>query len=162
MRITFLLPFVLVGLGGAGLGGAGLGGAAHAEDAPAIPPVTHEVEGSFDDVAFAVENAIVNAGLVIEDRSHVGQMLARTKADVGGAKDLYTEADVFTFCSATVSRAVMEADILNIQHCPYSIFLFETPEAPGKITVGRRGYDASMQPAMEMMDAIIADALMLD
>lgn len=152
MRITFLLPFVL----------AGLSVTAHADDNPVIPAVTHEVDGSFEDVAFAVENAIINAGLVIEGRSHVGEMLARTKEDVGGAKDLYTQADVFTFCSATVSRQVMEADILNIQHCPYSIFLYETPEAPGKITVGRRGYDPSMQPAMQMMDGIIADALMLD
>lgn len=152
MRITFLLPLVWLGLAVA----------AHADDNPAIPAVTQQVEGSFEDVAFAVENAIINAGLVVEGRSHVGEMLARTKADVGGAKDLYTHGDVFTFCSATVSRAVMETDILNIQHCPYSIFLFETPDDPGKITVGRRGYDASMQPASEMLDKIIADALMLN
>lgn len=152
MRITFLLPFVW----------AGLAVTAQADENPVIPAVTHQVEGTFDDIAFAVENAIVNAGLVIEGRSHVGEMLARTKDDVGGAKDLYTQADVFTFCSATVSRAVMEADIMNIQHCPYSVFLFETPDQPGQITVGRRGYDPSMQPAAEMLDGIIADALMLD
>lgn len=152
MRITFLLPFVL----------AGLSVTAHADDNPVIPPVTHQIEGSFEDIAFAVENAIINAGLVIEGRSHVGEMLARTKEDVGGAKDLYTQADVFTFCSATVSRAVMEADIMNIQHCPYSIFLFETPDTPGRITVGRRGYDPSMQPAVEMLDGIINEALMLE
>jgi len=152
MRITFLLPFVL----------AGLVVTAHADDNPVIPAVTHQVDGSFEDIAFAVENAIVNKGLVIEQRSHVGEMLNRTKEDVGGQKDLYTHGDVYTFCSATVSREVMEADILNIQHCPYSIFLFETPDQPGKITVGRRGYDPSMQPAADMLDDIIADALMLD
>lgn len=152
MRITFLLPFVL----------GGLAVTASADDVPVTPPVTHEVEGAFDDVAFAVENAIVNAGLVIEGRSKVGEMLARTKEDVGGAKDLYTHGDVFTFCSARVSRQVMEADITNIQHCPYSIFLYETPEAPGRVVVGRRAYDASMQPAAEMLDGIIAEALMLD
>ena len=70
MRITFLLPFVF----------AGLGVAAHADENPAIPAVTHQVEGEFDDIAFAVENAIVNAGLVVEGRSHVGEMLARTEA----------------------------------------------------------------------------------
>ena len=152
MRITFLLPFVFMGLSVT----------AHADDKSVNAAVTHEVEGEFDDIAFAVENAIVNAGLVVEGRSQVGDMLARTKEDVGGTKDLYTHGDVFTFCSATVSRKVMETDILNIQHCPYSIFLFETPEAPGKITVGRRGYDGSMQPAAEMLDGIIADALMLN
>lgn len=45
------------------------------------------VEGSFDDVAFAVEQAIINEGLVIDLRSHVGEMLSRTKEDVGGKAD---------------------------------------------------------------------------
>lgn len=151
MRITFLLPFVF----------AGLSVTALADDNPVIAPVTHQVEGEFDDIAFAIENAIINAGLVIEGRSHVGEMLARTKDDVGGTKDLYTQGDVFTFCSAKVSREVMEADILNLQHCPYSIFVFETPEAPGQITVGRRGYDPTMQPAADLLDGIMSDALML-
>lgn len=151
MRITFLLPFVF----------AGLSVTALADDNPVIAPVTHQVEGEFDDIAFAIENAIINAGLVIEGRSHVGEMLARTKDDVGGTKDLYTQGDVFTFCSAKVSREVMEADILNLQHCPYSIFVFETPEASGQITVGRRGYDPTMQPAADLLDGIMSDALML-
>ncbi|MCF3974153.1 DUF302 domain-containing protein [Paracoccus salsus] len=148
MRITFLLPFVL----------AGLSVTAHAES----PALTHQVEGEFDDVAFAVENAIINAGLVIDHRSFVGEMLARTKEDVGGSDDLFTKADVFTFCSAIVSRQVMEADIMNIQHCPYSIFMFEAADAPGTITVGRRDYGPSMEPVAEMLDDIIAEALALN
>ena len=80
---------------------------------------TKTVEGGdFDDVAFAVEQAITNEGLVIDSISHVGEMLARTKGDVGGAKDLYLAADTYSFCSAIVSRQAMEADIANIQFCP--------------------------------------------
>ncbi|RNF34827.1 DUF302 domain-containing protein [Paracoccus methylarcula] len=152
MRITIALLFVW----------AGLGVTANADDIPVIPPVTHEVEAEFDDIAFGVENAIINAGLVIETRSHVGEMLARTKEDVGGKKDIYTHAEIFTFCSATVSRQVMEADPMNIQSCPYSIFLFETPDAPGRITVGHPSYGGSMAPAQDLLDGILADALMLD
>lgn len=152
MRITIALLFVW----------AGLGVTASADDIPVSPPVIHEVEGDFDDIAFGVENAIINAGLVIETRSHAGEMLARTKEDVGGKKDIYTHAEIFTFCSATVSRQVMEIDPMNIQFCPYSIFLFETPDAPGKITVGHPHYGGSMAPVQELLDGIMADALMLE
>lgn len=129
--------------------------AAHAE-----APVTQTTEGSFDDVAAAVESAIINAGLVIDGTHQVGDMLARTKADVGGTKDLFTHATTFTFCSATASRQVMEADIANLQHCPYAVFVYETPDAPGKITVGHRAYaDPAMAPVTELLDGIVADAL---
>ncbi|RMC35824.1 DUF302 domain-containing protein [Paracoccus alkanivorans] len=152
MRITIALLFVW----------AGLSVTASADDIPVIPPVVHEVEGEFDDIAFGVENAIINAGLVIETRSHAGEMLARTKEDVGGSKDIYSNAEIFTFCSARVSREVMEIDPMNIQFCPYSIFLYETPDAPGKIIVGHPGYVGSMAPVQELLDGILADALMLE
>lgn len=152
MRFTIALLF----------GCAVLGVTASADDIPVIPPVTHQVDGEFDDIAFSVENAIINAGLVIENRSHVGDMLARTKEDVGGSKDIYTNAEIFTFCSATVSRQMMEADPANIQFCPYSIFLYETPDAPGRITVGHPSYGGSAAPAQEMLDGILAAALMLE
>ena len=133
-----------------------------ASSAAATAPVLHETEAGFDDIATAVEDAIINAGLVIDTTSHVGEMLARTKADVGSSKDIYTRADVFTFCSAAVSREVMEADPLNIQYCPYSIFLYETADEPGKITVGHPSYGGSAAPAQELLDGILADALMLE
>lgn len=129
----------------------------------AAAPVLHETEGSFDEVAAAVEDAIVNAGLVIDNTSHVGEMLARTKEDVGGAKDIYTEADIFTFCSAIVSRAAMERDPQNIQSCPYGIFVYELADAPGRIVVGHRDYAAEGAPEVqELLDGIVNDALMID
>ena len=42
----------------------------------------HDFDGSFDDAAFAVENAIVGEGLVVDFVSYVGTMLNRTQADV--------------------------------------------------------------------------------
>lgn len=147
MRITFVLSLVL-------------GSAALAQDMPA--PITYSADISFDDAAFAVESAITNAGLVIEGTSHVGEMLARTKADVGGNVDLFTHATVFTFCSAQVSRQVMEADPLNIQHCPYAIFVYATADAPAQITMGHRSYSGTMAPVNDLLEKIIKDALMLD
>jgi len=123
----------------------------------AQPPVLHEAEGEFADIAAAVEDAIINAGLVIDNTSHVGAMLNRTKADVGGEKDIYTEADVFSFCSAVVSRKVMERDPLNIQACPYGIFVYELADAPGKIVVGHRDYAAEDLPEVQELVAGIVD-----
>ena len=120
-------------------------------------PVLYETEGDFADIAGAVEDAIINAGLVIDNTSHVGAMLNRTKADVGGEKDIYTEADVFSFCSAVVSRKVMERDPHNIQSCPYGIFVYELADAPGKIVVGHRDYAAEDLPEVQDLVACIVD-----
>jgi len=123
-------------------------------------PVTRTVEDSFDNVAFAVESAIVGRGLVIDHVSHVGEMLERTRADVGSDVVLFTQADVFLFCSATVSRQVMEADPMNIQHCPYAIFVAEQPDAPGQVVVGYNDYaDPSMAPVRTLLESIVDEAL---
>ena len=122
-------------------------------------PITVEVEDSFENVTFAVESAIIGAGLVIDYTSHTGEMLERTRADVGSDKVLFTAADIFSFCSAAISRQVIEADLSNIQDCPYTIFVYETPEAPGKVIVGHRAYEGSMAPVGKLMSDILTDAL---
>ena len=131
-----------------------------AAPAAAEPAITQTVEDSFDNVAFALESAIVGRGLVIDHLSHVGEMLERTKEDVGSTVTVFTQADVFSFCSAAVSRQVMEADPANIQYCPYGIFLYETPDAPGSVTVGYRDYpEGEMQAVEDMLADIVAEAL---
>ena len=134
--------------------------AALALPAAAEEPITYTVEDSFDNVAFAIESAIVGRGLVIDYVSHVGEMLERTRADVGSDTVLFTQADVFLFCSATTSREVMEADPMNVQHCPYGIFIAEMPDAEGRITVGHRDYpEGAMQPVEDLLGSIVAEAL---
>jgi uncharacterized protein (DUF302 family) len=121
--------------------------------------VTYEVEAPFEDVTFDLKLAIEGKGFVIDATSHVGDMLNRTAADVGASRRIFTKADVFQFCSATVSRAVMEADILNIAHCPYGVFAYETPERPGVVTVGYRALPAGpMQEVQAVLDAIAREA----
>lgn len=131
-------------------------GAAAAADTDAY---TRTVEGSFADVAFSVEQAIVSEGLVIDFTSHVGEMLERTREDVGGTTQLFTAADSFSFCSAQVSRQVMEAAIANIQFCPYAVFLYETPDKPGSVTVGHRVYPGeTMAPVNTLLNRIVDTA----
>jgi uncharacterized protein (DUF302 family) len=128
-----------------------LGGAAQAQDV-----ITYTFDGSFEDATFALESAIVDRGLVIDLVSHVGEMLNRTGADVGSDQMIFDNADIFLFCSAAVSRRVMEADPMNIVHCPYSIFV---TEKDGEVMMGHRAYpDGPMQEVEAMLDSIILDA----
>jgi uncharacterized protein (DUF302 family) len=127
-------------------------GVAVAQDA-----TTYPFDGSFDDAAFAVESAIVGKGLVIDYRSHVGDMLNRTGADVGSAVKIYDSADVFLFCSAVVSRKVMEADPMNIAHCPYGIFV---TDLDGAVAVGYRNLpEGPMQEVQALLDDIAREAV---
>ncbi|WP_149588673.1 DUF302 domain-containing protein [Tabrizicola flagellatus] len=117
---------------------------------------TYPFDGSFEDATFAVESAIVDRGLVIDYRSHVGEMLNRTGADVGSDVKIYDQADVFLFCSAVLSRKVMEADPMNIAHCPYGIFV---TDREGQVAVGYRHLpEGAMQEVQGLLDEIAREA----
>lgn len=129
---------------------------AWANDLASDQAITYEYDGTFDDATFAVEDAIVSKGLVIDYRSHTGEMLERTKADVGSEVTIFDAADVFLFCSAVVSRQVMEADPGNIVHCPYSIYV---ADREGQVTIGFRDYpDGPMQAVEDLLTEIVEEA----
>ncbi|SIS95545.1 hypothetical protein SAMN05421759_107156 [Roseivivax lentus] len=118
---------------------------------------TYTAGTSFEDATFAVESAIVGRGLVIDYVSHVGDMLARTGADVGSDVTLFEAADVFLFCSAVTSRSVMEADLMNIAYCPYGIFVADTGS---EVVVGYRNFpDGAMQEVQALLDGIAKEAV---
>ena len=114
-------------------------------------------DGSFEDATFSLESAIIGQGLVIDYVSHTGEMLNRTAGDVGSDVSLFAAADIFVFCSASVSRAVMEVDPMNIAYCPYGIFVAEADDA---VTIGYRNYpQGEMQQVQALLDSIVKDAL---
>ena len=115
-----------------------------------------DFEGSFDDAIFGVESAIVGRGLVVDWISHTGAMLERTRGDVGSDVVLFDNADVYQFCSATLSRKVMEADPMNIAHCPYGVFV---TEKDGVVQVGYRNQpEGPMQEVQALLDDIAREA----
>ncbi|MEH6392619.1 MAG: DUF302 domain-containing protein [Sulfitobacter sp.] len=119
--------------------------------------ITYDYDGSFEDATFAVENAIIGKGLVVDYVSHTGEMLNRTGPDVGSDVEIFKAADVYLFCSAVVSRRVMEADPMNIVHCPYSIFV---ADIEGKVTVGYPTFpEGPMQEVQALLDEITKTAL---
>lgn len=119
--------------------------------------ITYPFDGAFEDATFAVESAIVGRGLVIDYVSHTGEMLARTAADVGSDVELFVEADIFVFCSAQLSRKVMEINPMNLAHCPYGIFV---ADQAGEVMIGYRTYpDGEMQEVQALLDSIVQEAL---
>ncbi len=119
--------------------------------------VTYAFDGDFDDATFGVESAIVGQGLVIDFVSHTGEMLERTRADAGSDVTLYDNADIFLFCSAVVSRQVMEADPGNIVYCPYAIFV---TDRDGQVEIGYRTYpEGPMQQVQSLLDDIAKEAI---
>lgn len=122
--------------------------------------VTYKTTQSYEDVTFGLENAITNAGLVVDHVSHVGEMLERTRADVGSDKVLFLQGDVYQFCSAKVSRQVMEANPMNIGFCPYGIFVAELADNPGEVVIGHKVYpQGEMQVVQDMLAGIVKEAL---
>jgi len=120
---------------------------------------TVDVDADFEDIVFNVEMAIENQGLVIDDVSYVGQMLARTKEDVGGEIDLFTDARIFSFCSASLSREVMEAKLRNIQYCPYNVYVYQSTEEGAPVVIGYREFnEPSMLSINELLQQIVAEA----
>jgi uncharacterized protein (DUF302 family) len=136
----------------------------HGADAQEL--VTFTKKASFDDARFDLTNAITNRGLVIDSNGKVGDMLARTGKDVGSTKAVYKAAEYFAFCSAKLSREMMEADAANLGYCPFIMFAYETAAKPGEVVVGYRklpivGNEGSSKAFGEinaMLDAIAKEA----
>jgi len=120
---------------------------------------SYSLTGSFEDATFGIETALVDRGFVVDHVSHVGEMLNRTGADVGATRQIYSQASVYLFCSAVLSRKMMEADPANIGHCPYGIFAYELADSPGTVRIGYRNMpEGPMQEVQQLLDQIAREA----
>lgn len=86
-----------------------------------------KVSANFDDTKEAVVMAIENRGLVVNFTSHIADMLERTGNDIGASRKIYERAEIIEFCSAGLSRKMMELDPHNIVLCPFSISIYSLP-----------------------------------
>jgi len=123
--------------------------------------------GSFDDVRDDVVMAITDRGMVVNNVSHVGEMLERTGKELGAAKQIFLKAEVLEFCSAVISRNMMEADPDNIVFCPYVISVYVLPDSPAEVRVAFRKPQLVGSPASqkvlkavdELLTGIVNDAM---
>jgi uncharacterized protein (DUF302 family) len=145
----FLLPSALAALGPTAVASA------------ADEVIRHSAKGSYEDVKDAVVTAIEGKGLVVDRVAHVGEMLARTAKDVGATRRLYGKAEVLEFCSARISREMMEADPHQIAICPYTIAVYTLPGEAGVVYVSYRAPPRAkgMDNVHELLQEIVREAL---
>lgn len=121
-------------------------------------PVVTVVKGRFDEVRESLVAAIEGKGLVISYTAHVGTMLDRTGKDIGASKKIYDQAESLEFCSASVSRQMMEASAANIVFCPFTIAIYTVPGKPGVVHLAYRRPPSALKAVEELLKGIVADA----
>ncbi len=89
--------------------------------------VIFKAQGKYADVRDFIHAGIESEGLKINSMGHIADMLERTGKDVGAARQVYEYGEQFEFCSATLSRAMMEADPHAIALCPFIISVYQLP-----------------------------------
>ena len=127
----------------------------------------YQVKGEFNEVKDFLILAITEKGIKISSTSYISKMLERTRDDVGGSKNIYKNAEAIGFCSATLSRKMMESDPHHIVFCPYTIVIYELTEQPGMIYLSfRRPFysdagknDKSLENIDELLSEIVKDVV---
>ncbi|WP_018868195.1 MULTISPECIES: DUF302 domain-containing protein [unclassified Thioalkalivibrio] len=128
--------------------------------------VIFKIEGDFDHYFEMVEEAISAEGLVINNVGFIANMLDRTAGQESG-EGIYLDGRSVDFCSATYSRATMEADPHNMVFCPYIITVYELTDEPGVVymgytpvpEVGDKESKESLRAVNELVERIIKEAL---
>lgn len=90
--------------------------------------VLFKTQGTFQDVRDSIQFAIEGKGLKINHTNKIADMLARTGKAVGASRQVYVDGEQFEFCSATISREMMEADPHAMVMCPYIVSVYTIPE----------------------------------
>ncbi|GBE31212.1 hypothetical protein BMS3Bbin05_00111 [bacterium BMS3Bbin05] len=103
-----------------------------------IPVVIYTVKGNYDEVWNDLKTALNDRGLVISSISHVGEMLERTGEVLGRTKKIYGKANIMEFCSAIISRDMLERNPHFLAFCPYQIMVYTLPGHPKKIYLSYR------------------------
>jgi len=127
------------------------------------------IEGNFEEIRERVVFAVQSQGLVVDHTSKVGEMLARTGKDLGETNQIFGNAEVLEFCSALVSRRMVEADPQLLAFCPYGIAVYTLPGKPQTTYVSYRrmvsnlatpGQKAVLERVEALLEAIVEEASM--
>lgn len=86
-----------------------------------------KTQGEFQYVRDALEMAIEGKGIKINHTNKIAEMLERTGKDLGATKQVYVNGEQFEFCSAVISRRMMEADPNAMTMCPYILSVYTVP-----------------------------------
>jgi len=111
---------------------------ATAQEEERPPVVIRSVVADYDQVWDDLTTALNSRGLVISSVSHVGEMLERTGKALNQNTKIFARAKVMEFCSAVISRKMMEKNPHYIAFCPYQIMVYSLPDDPGKVYLAYR------------------------
>jgi uncharacterized protein (DUF302 family) len=111
--------------------------------------VLFKTHGKFEDVRDMVVTTIEGRGLKINHTNYIADMLERTGKDLGATKQVYVNGEQFEFCSATISREMMEADHHAIVMCPYIISVYTVPNDGDTVYVAYRKPAATKNKALK-------------
>ena len=126
--------------------------------------VTIKVEGTFEDVSANVRSAIVGKGINISNTLAASDMLNRTGPDFGYTDDVYTHAEIYEFCSASLSHKLARKHPDNIVLCPFTISVYVVTGEPDvvrlsyRIPTGKPGTESIVDEIVELLQSIIEDA----
>ena len=129
--------------------------------------VLFKTQGTFQDVRDSLQMAIEGKGLKITNTNKIAAMLERTGKDVGSTRQVYEKGEQFEFCSAKISREMMEADPHAIVMCPYIVSVYTIP-GDKTVYVAYRKPGPASKPALKkslgdvekLLTEIIQEALM--
>lgn len=126
----------------------------------------YRASDSFAEVHEFLELAITEKGMKINNVSHIGKMLERTRGAVGSDTTIYSAAKALEFCSAVVSREMMEADPHNIVFCPYIIYVYQLAGDDKTVYVAYRKpwvddetRAAALVPVTGLLESIIGEVI---
>lgn len=130
------------------------------------PVIIHSVKGDFDSVWEDLNIALSNRGLVVSGVSHVQKMLDRTGKALGRTKKIFARAKVLEFCSAVVSRDMMQNHPKFIAFCPYEIAVYVIAGQEGKVYLSYRSLiwnddsgKAERQEVEKLLGGIVRDVI---
>lgn len=121
-----------------------------------------KTQGEFQDVRDALQMAIEGKGLVINHTNQIADMLERTGKDLGAAKQVYVKGEQFEFCSAAISRRMMEADAHAITMCPYIVSVYTLPNDPNVYVAYRKPpatKNAALKKALGEVETLLKDII---
>lgn len=116
--------------------------------------VRQEIAGNFEDARESLVMAIENRGLVVNYTSHIADMLQRTGTDIGATRQIFGKAEIIEFCSAGLSRKMMEADPHNIVLCPFALSIYTLPGEPNTTWIA---YRKPMGSAAQLVEPLLRE-----
>ena len=104
---------------------------------------TVTINGDYAEIKESLEMAITDHGMVISKVFHISDMLERTGKAVGSIKAVYKKGEILSFCSASLSRKMMEENPEFISFCPFKISIYSLANDANQIQLTYQAIIAS-------------------